>query len=64
MASPEAFKAIDKALKKEYGMKTRLVPHIENSHFDAFDRFILKNRGAAGFVIALFSFLLLLINKM
>ena len=64
MASPDAFKAIDKALQKEYGIKTRFVPHIENSYFDALDKFILKNRVKAGFFIAAFAFILLLVNKM
>ena len=64
MASPDAFKAIDKALQKEYGMRKRLVPHIEDSYFNTLDKFILKNRVKAGFCIALFSFVLLLINKL
>ena len=64
MASPEAFKASDKALKQEYGLKTKLVPHIEGHTFDMIDKFILKNRVMTGFVIALFSFILLLLNRM
>ncbi len=60
LVSPTAFKEFDKALQKEYGSKIKLVPHLENTYIDAIDRFILSNRVAAGAVIVVAAFIMLL----
>ncbi|MFA5060655.1 MAG: hypothetical protein WC676_08550 [Candidatus Omnitrophota bacterium] len=63
MVSHEAFTAFDKALQKEYGLKTRLIPRIENTSFHIIDQWILKHRAIAGLVIAVIAFVLLIANK-
>ena len=63
MVSPEAFEALNRALQKEYGLKTRLVPKLENTSIDVIDKALIKNRIIAGLIIAVCSFVLLLINK-
>jgi len=66
MVSPEAFDALNRALSKEYGIKTRLVPKIELATIHMLDKIITKKRIygiAAGFAISTISFILLLINK-
>jgi len=61
MISPEAFEALHKKLQKEYGLKIRLIPRIEDKYVDVIDRAIVKNRIIAGLIIAITSFILLLI---
>jgi len=66
MVSPEAFDALNKALSKEYGIKTRLIPKIELTAIHLLDKIITKKRIygiAAGFLISTISFVLLLINN-
>ena len=66
MVSPEAFDALNKALSREYGIKTRLIPKIELATIHMLDKIITKKRVygiAAGFIISTISFILLLINK-
>lgn len=63
MVSPEAFEAFNRALQKEYGLKARIFPKLENTAIDIIDKVIMKNRVLAGFSIALISFFLLLIHN-
>ena len=63
MVSPEAFDALNRSLKKEYGLKTRIIPMLENTSIDVVDKFVVRNRVIAGIIIAITSFILLLIYK-
>ena len=66
MVSPEAFDTLNKALSKEYGIKTRILPKIELTVIHVLDKVITKNRAhgiIAGFIISTISFLLILFNK-
>ena len=63
MISPEAFEALNRALQKEYGLKTRLFPKFENTTIDVIDKAVVKNRVIAGLIITVISFTLLLVNK-
>ena len=63
MVSPEAFEALNRALQKEYGLKTRLLPKIENTTINIIDKAVIKNRVFAGLSISVVSFVLLLIHK-
>ena len=61
MAAPEAFQSVDNAMKKEYGIKKRLVPKLEDASVDAVDKFVIRNRVVFGVLIAIASFSLLII---
>jgi len=61
MISPEAFESLNKKLQKEYGLRMRLVPKIEDKYVDVIDRAVVKNRIIAGMIIAITAFILLLI---
>ncbi len=66
IVSPEAFDALNKALSKEYGIKTRFIPRMELKAIHILDKIITNNRAygiIAGILIAVISFVLLLINK-
>lgn len=66
MVSPEAFDALNKALSREYGIKTRFIPKLELATIHVLDKIITKKRShgiIAGFVISVVSFILLLIHK-
>ncbi len=64
MVSQEAFIHFSNALQKEFGVKRRLFPKIEDTYFDIIDRVLIKYRILAGLVIAIVSFALLLFYKM
>ena len=63
MISGEAFQTLHRAFQKEFGLRKRLIPKIENTSFDIVDRILMKNRFAAGLIITVVSFVLLLVNK-
>ena len=63
MASPEAFATLNRALQKEYGIKTRLVPTLENTSIDVVDKAVIRSRVLGGMAIAVASFALLLLFK-
>ena len=63
MVSQEAFGAFHKALQKEYGIKRRLAPKLEDTEFDIIDQVLMKYRVFAGMLICLTSFFLLLLYK-
>ncbi|MFH1359579.1 MAG: hypothetical protein ABIJ41_00895 [Candidatus Omnitrophota bacterium] len=62
MISPEAFESLNRALQKEYGLKRKIVPQLEDKKIEVVDQFIMKNRTVAGLVITAASFILLLLN--
>ncbi len=66
MVSPEAFDALNRALSKEYGIKTRLLPKLELTCIHVLDKIVTKKRShgiIAGFLISTISFILLLAYK-
>lgn len=63
MVSPEAFDSLNSALQKEYGLKTRLVPKLEDTTVDVVDRAARKFSVISGMMISLAAFFLLLVNK-
>jgi len=60
MVSPEAFSSLERIFNKEYGFKRKLVPKLEDAKVEAFDKIIIKNRGIAGMIICIVSFLMLI----
>jgi len=63
MVAPEAFDSLHKSLQREYGLKIRLIPRIENTSVDVIDRTIIKNRVMSGLAISVTAFILLLLYK-
>ena len=60
VVSREAFGAFHKALQKEYGLKRRLAPKLEDSGSDIIDKILMKYRVFAGLIISITAFFLLL----
>jgi len=63
LVSQEAFDAFNTDLQKEYGIKRRFFPKIEDSQYNFLDFLLLKYRFVAGVLIAVVAFILLLIYK-
>lgn len=63
LVAPEAYQALNKSLQKEYGLKVRLLPKIENSANFSIDQTVVKYRVFTGLLIAVTSFLLLIIFR-
>ncbi|OGX08859.1 MAG: hypothetical protein A2Z88_09970 [Omnitrophica WOR_2 bacterium GWA2_47_8] len=63
LVSQEAFNVFNDDLKKEYGVKKRLFPRIEDKWFDFVDFIILKHRFWAAILITVTAFILLLVYK-
>jgi len=63
MIAPEAFDSLNKSLQKEYGLKVRLVPRIEDATVDVIDKTIIKNRIMSGLIISVTAFALLLLYR-
>ena len=63
IVSPEAFDFLNRALQKEYGLKTRLFPRLEDTSIDLVDKTIIKNRTICGLILSIVSFILLLIFR-
>lgn len=63
MIAPEAYHQINNALQKEYGLKVRLLPKLEDRNVDFVDRIMIKYRKATGLMISISAFVLLLFNK-
>ncbi len=61
--APDAFEALNRAFQREYGVRTRLLPKLEDTYIDVIDRAISKNRVLAGVIISVSAFILLLIYK-
>ncbi len=63
LVAPEAYEHFNRALQKEYGLKVRLVPQMEDRFFSFIDKTIIKYRLAAGMVISVSAFVLLLLYR-
>lgn len=63
LVSKEAFEMFDKSLQREYGVKRTILPFLEKTRIDIVDPLLLKYRLAAGLLISVTSFVLLLIYK-
>ncbi len=61
--APEAFEKLNQALQKEYGIKKRILPKLEDTKFDVIDKILIRKRAVAGVIISVLSFILLLIYK-
>lgn len=64
IVSHEAFVQFNAALQKEYGLKKKLFPKIEESKSNVIDAAVLKYRKLAGLLISICSYLLLLTYKL
>ena len=63
LVSDEAFSLFNKDLQKEYGLKKRLFPKIEDSWYGFVDFLLLKYRFVSGLLITIIAFILLLVYK-
>ena len=63
MVSPEAFNSFSEALKKEYGVKKRIIPKIENTMTSIMDDLCKKHAVIIGMFISVASFALLIICR-
>lgn len=63
MVAPKAFDSLDEALQKEYGIKKRFIPKIEDTKIDVIDQICKRNTVISGMVISVLSFILLMIFK-
>ena len=61
--SQEAVEHFNTALKKEVGLKTRLIPQLENTEINFIDWIILKHSFFSGILISVTAFFLLLAEK-
>ena len=59
LVSHEAFSMFNKDLQKEYGVKKRFFPKIEDSWYGFVDFLLLKYRFVSGLFIAIIAFILL-----
>lgn len=63
MVAPKAFESLNKSLQKEYGLKKRILPQLEDASIEVVDKMVKKNTVIYGMVISTISFILLLIYK-
>ncbi|MDP2654370.1 MAG: hypothetical protein Q8Q08_10110 [Candidatus Omnitrophota bacterium] len=63
VVSQEAFVHFDKALQREYGIRKRFLPKLEETQFKFVDWVLLKYRTLSGLLIAVIAFMLLLTYK-
>ena len=63
MVSQEAFVQFNNSLEREYGMKRRIIPKMEDTCFDFIDKVLIRYRVLAGLIISVCSFALLLAYK-
>ncbi|MCK5179984.1 MAG: hypothetical protein KAR32_10680 [Candidatus Omnitrophica bacterium] len=63
MVAPTAYESLNDALQKEYGIKKRFIPKIEDTKIEAIDSICKKNTVITGMIISVVSFMLLLIFK-
>jgi hypothetical protein len=62
MAAPEVYHPLNRALQREYGLKIRLLPKIEESA-EVVDQVLNKHRIIAGMCISVSAFMLMLVYK-
>lgn len=63
MVAPGAYDTFNQALQKEYGLKMRFIPKVEDTKINTIDEICKKNAGIAGMIISFLSFVLLLTYK-
>jgi len=63
MVAPKSYETLNEALQKEYGIKTRFIPKLEDSKIEVVDDVCKKNSVITGMIISIVSFALLLIFK-
>ncbi len=63
LVSSDAFRSFNQALQKEYGLKRRIAPQLEDARVDFVDRVLIKYRLMAGLLICIAAFFLLLLYK-
>jgi hypothetical protein len=63
LVSREAFTRFESDLQKEYGLKQRLVPTIEQPGNKCIDWFLLRYRFLSGIIISVSAFILLLFSR-
>ena len=63
MVAPNAYESLNEALQKEYGIKKRFIPKIEDTKFEVVDGIFKKNTVIAGMILSIVSFTILLIYK-
>jgi len=62
MVAPEVYHPLNKALQREYGLKIRLMPKIEESA-ETLDMVLNKHRVIAGMCISISAFMLMMIYR-
>ncbi len=60
MVSPGIFDKLNRALQREFGIKKRIAPILEDTQFDFVEKAALRNRAITGLLLTLSAFLLLL----
>jgi len=61
--SPQSLQKTNEVLTKEHGITKRIIPAFENIKTEVIDKIVLKHLGVCGLIIAVTSFLLLLIMR-
>lgn len=61
--APEAFESLNRTLQKEYGLKKKFFPKLEDTKVDVVDRALSRNRVLTGVIISVTSFILLMLYK-
>ena len=63
LVSDQAFSIFNKDLQREYGIRKRMFPKVEDSKYEFIDFLLLKYRFISGLLISIIAFILLLIYK-
>lgn len=63
MVAPKAFDTFNEALQREYGIKKRFIPKVEDTKVGDIDGLCRKNTVITGMLISILCFMLLLIFK-
>lgn len=63
LVSDQAFSLFSKDLQREYGIRKRMFPKVEDSKYEFIDFLLLKYRFISGLLISIIAFVLLLIYK-
>ena len=63
LVAPEAYEIFNRSLQKEYGLKIKLIPKLEEESISVVDKTLMKYRIGAGLMISITAFELLLLYK-
>lgn len=63
LVSDQAFSLFNKDLQREYGIRKRMFPKVEDSKYEFIDFLLLKHRFISGLLISIIAFILLLLYK-